>query len=109
MSPWDCPSLFAMVPYTEHAHGIFHVMGGLSEIPQAFAIGEPHGVVLICAPWNYPLQLTVVPMATALFAGNAVPLKCSESIPRTAKLIAQRSCSHASHSSSPSTHPGPAS
>jgi phytoene desaturase len=37
MSPWDCPGLFAMIPYTEHAHGIFHVRGGLSEIPRAFA------------------------------------------------------------------------
>jgi acyl-CoA reductase-like NAD-dependent aldehyde dehydrogenase len=50
---------------------------------------EPHGVVLICAPWNYPLQLSVVPMATALFAGNAVLLKCSERTPRTAQLIAE--------------------
>lgn len=51
-------------------------------------IMEPHGVVLICAPWNYPLQLSVVPMVTALFAGNAVLLKCSEQAPRTAQLVA---------------------
>ena len=37
MSPWDCPGLFAMIPYTEHAHGVFHVMGGLNRIPAAFA------------------------------------------------------------------------
>ncbi len=37
MSPWDCPGLFAMIPYTEHAHGIYHVIGGLSQIPQSFA------------------------------------------------------------------------
>lgn len=37
MSPWDCPGLFAMIPYTEHAHGIYHVMGGLCRIPEAFA------------------------------------------------------------------------
>jgi phytoene desaturase len=37
MSPWDCPGLFAMIPYTEHAHGIYHVMGGLCQIPLAFA------------------------------------------------------------------------
>ena len=37
MSPWDCPGLFAMIPYTEHAHGIYHVMGGLSQIPRALA------------------------------------------------------------------------
>ncbi len=37
MSPWDCPGLFTMIPYTEHAHGVYHVMGGLSRIPQALA------------------------------------------------------------------------
>jgi len=36
MSPWDCPGLFTMIPYTEHAHGIFHVMGGLCRITEAF-------------------------------------------------------------------------
>jgi len=50
---------------------------------------EPHGVVLVCAPWNYPLQLSVVPMATALITGNAVLLKCSERTPRTAAMIAE--------------------
>ncbi len=49
---------------------------------------EPHGVVLIFSPWNYPFQLAVTPMATALFAGNAVLLKCSERTPRTAAMIA---------------------
>jgi acyl-CoA reductase-like NAD-dependent aldehyde dehydrogenase/uncharacterized protein (DUF2141 family) len=48
---------------------------------------EPHGVVLVFAPWNYPLQLAVIPAATALFAGNAVLLKCSELAPRTSGLI----------------------
>lgn len=37
MSPWDCPGLFTMIPYTEHAHGIYHVMGGLCRIGDAFA------------------------------------------------------------------------
>jgi 4,4'-diapolycopenoate synthase len=49
---------------------------------------EPHGVALIMAPWNYPLQLSMVPAITALFAGNAVLLKCSEHAPRSAALIA---------------------
>jgi|CZKL01.1.fsa_nt_gi acyl-CoA reductase-like NAD-dependent aldehyde dehydrogenase len=48
---------------------------------------EPHGVVLIYAPANYPFQLSVVPMATALFAGNAVIVKCSERTPQVARLI----------------------
>jgi len=37
MSPWDCPGLFTMIPYTEHAHGVYHVMGGLCRISDAFA------------------------------------------------------------------------
>lgn len=37
MSPWDCPGLFAMIPYTEHAHGVYHVQGGLCRISDAFA------------------------------------------------------------------------
>jgi phytoene desaturase len=44
MSPWECPGLFAMIPYTEHAHGIYHVMGGLNQIPQAFSkAAQAHG------------------------------------------------------------------
>lgn len=50
---------------------------------------EPHGVVLIFAPYNYPFQLSVVPMATALVAGNAVLLKCSERAPQVAELISR--------------------
>lgn len=48
---------------------------------------EPHGVVLVCGPSNYPFQLSVIPMITALAAGNAVIVKCSEHAPSTAKLI----------------------
>src|SRR5579883_2577639 len=34
MSPWECPGLFTMIPYTEHAHGVYHVMGGLCRIAE---------------------------------------------------------------------------
>jgi acyl-CoA reductase-like NAD-dependent aldehyde dehydrogenase/uncharacterized protein (DUF2141 family) len=50
---------------------------------------EPHGVALIFGPSNYPLQLSMVPMITALAAGNTVVLKCSERTPETAALIAK--------------------
>jgi 4,4'-diapolycopenoate synthase len=50
---------------------------------------EPQGVALIFGPSNYPLQLSVIPLITALAAGNAVVLKCSERTPKTAALIAQ--------------------
>lgn len=41
-------------------------------------IPEPLGVVLVIAPWNYPVQLLLVPAAGALAAGNTVVLKPSE-------------------------------
>lgn len=37
MSAWECPGAFAMLSYMEHEHGIYHTIGGLSEIPRAFA------------------------------------------------------------------------
>ncbi len=49
---------------------------------------EPYGVALIFAPANYPFQLAVVPVISALFAGNAAILKCSEKTPQIAALVA---------------------
>ncbi len=47
MSPWECPGLFVILPYVEHAFGIFHVQGGLSEISKAMArVAEQNGAVL---------------------------------------------------------------
>lgn len=37
MSPWECPALFTILPYLEHAMGIQHVEGGLSAISEAMA------------------------------------------------------------------------
>lgn len=48
---------------------------------------EPLGCVLILSPWNYPLQLCLQPLVSALAAGNAVVLKPSEHAPRTAAMI----------------------
>ena len=36
---------------------------------------EPYGVVLIMSPWNYPLQLALLPLVGALSAGNCVLMK----------------------------------
>jgi len=48
---------------------------------------EPLGVVLVVAPWNYPVQLTLVPLVGALAAGNCVVLKPSPSAPASAKVL----------------------
>jgi len=39
---------------------------------------EPAGVVLVIAPWNYPFQLAMGPILTALVSGSVVILKPSE-------------------------------
>jgi len=52
-------------------------------------VHEPLGVVLIIAPWNYPLMLQFVPLVGAMAAGNAVVLKPSEHAPATAALMAE--------------------
>lgn len=39
---------------------------------------RPYGVVAVLSPWNFPLQLTLYPVLTALIAGNAVIFKPSE-------------------------------
>lgn len=48
---------------------------------------EPYGTVLIMSPWNYPFQLTLVPLIGALAAGNCVVLKPSEYSVHTAAVI----------------------
>ncbi|WP_405020664.1 aldehyde dehydrogenase family protein [Kitasatospora sp. NBC_00070] len=56
---------------------------------EAKVIREPLGVVLVIAPWNYPLQLALAPLVGALAAGNTVLLKPSELAPATSAAIAR--------------------
>jgi aldehyde dehydrogenase (NAD+) len=49
---------------------------------------EPLGVVLVMGPWNYPLQLLLAPLVSALAAGNCAVLKPSEHAPATSALLA---------------------
>lgn len=48
---------------------------------------EPVGVVGVISPWNYPVNLALIPLATAIAAGNHVYLKPSEHTPRTAQFL----------------------
>lgn len=49
---------------------------------------QPLGVVGVVSPWNYPVQLSLGPVITALAAGNRVMLKPSELTPQTSALLA---------------------
>lgn len=48
---------------------------------------EPKGVCLIIAPWNYPFQLLISPLVSAIAAGNCCILKPSELAPATSSVL----------------------
>jgi aldehyde dehydrogenase (NAD+) len=54
---------------------------------KSYVYHEPRGVCLILAPWNFPFNLTVGPLISAIAAGNNVILKPSELTPNCADLI----------------------
>ena len=56
---------------------------------KSYILREPLGVALIIAPWNYPLLLSLNPLAGALAAGNVAVLKPSEVAPATSALLAR--------------------
>lgn len=60
-----------------------HLRPGTAEI-----LYQPRGVIGIISPWNYPIGLCLMPLATALAAGNRMMLKPSELTPQTADAIA---------------------
>lgn len=62
-----------------------------SELPANFAytIKEPHGVVALITPWNFPVAIPVWKIAPALVAGNTVVFKPAEATPATAVRICE--------------------
>ena len=55
---------------------------------RAYVEYQPLDVVGIVAPWNYPFSLALMPLATALAAGNRVMIKPSEFTPATSEVLA---------------------
>jgi len=56
---------------------------------KSFIIPEPYGVVLVIGAWNYPYQLSLIPVISALAAGNAVVLKPGELSSASSQIMAQ--------------------
>lgn len=54
---------------------------------RSFVKPVPYGVTLIMSPWNYPLLLTLDPLADALAAGNTAVVKPSAYSPATSEII----------------------
>ena len=50
---------------------------------------EPKGTSLIISPWNYPFNLTIGPLISALSAGCTAIIKPSEMTPHTSELVSQ--------------------
>jgi aldehyde dehydrogenase (NAD+) len=85
--------------YGEINHAIRHLSGWMKPqkvgktITSIFAKNriyyQPKGVCLIISPWNYPFQLLMSPLVSALAAGNCVVLKPSELSPATSAVMAK--------------------
>lgn len=59
----------------------------INKFDDAYIRYEPYGVALIIGAWNYPVQLTLLPIAGAIAAGNCVILKPSEMAPKVAAVL----------------------
>jgi len=56
---------------------------------ERFIRREPHGTVLVVAPWNYPWLTSVNAIVPALLAGNSVILKMAAQTPLVAERYAE--------------------
>ena len=64
------------------------VKSGIGQLPgKSYVCPEPYGVVLIMAPWNYPVQLCLMPLVGAISAGNCAVVKPSAYAPESSRVI----------------------
>lgn len=56
---------------------------------RCFQSPEPYGTVLIMAPWNYPVHLSLMPLIGAISAGNTAMIKVSADAPASGRAIAK--------------------
>ena len=85
---------------TEIGHVLSHLRGwmrpqrrrvNLAFLPARAEVRQiPLGVVGVMGAWNYPVNLTLVPLVAAIAAGNHVLVKPSEHTPRTALFLPQQ-------------------
>ncbi|MGV3510608.1 MAG: coniferyl aldehyde dehydrogenase [Novosphingobium sp.] len=71
-------------PDKRHVNFPLNLLGARAEVRY-----EPKGVIGIVAPWNFPVGLTMGPLAQAFAAGNRAMLKPSEFTERTSELMAE--------------------
>lgn len=56
---------------------------------RSYMTPEPYGAALIVSPWNYPVNLALMPLIGALAAGNCAVVKNSAKAPHTAAVLAE--------------------
>jgi aldehyde dehydrogenase (NAD+) len=71
-------------------HGVMPTLTLLGS--RSRVIYEPKGVVLIISPWNFPINLTLGPLVSAIAAGNCAILKPSEMTPHSAAVMKRILC-----------------
>jgi aldehyde dehydrogenase (NAD+) len=65
------------------------VFTNLLNIPaKSYIIPEPLGVSLVIGAWNYPYMLSLVPLVSAIAAGNTAIIKPSEIPAKTSRVMA---------------------
>ena len=66
------------------------VRTNLANFPaKSYIIPEPLGTVLVISAWNYPYQIALIPVISAIAAGNTVVLKPSEIPNNTSSILAK--------------------
>ena len=66
------------------------VKSWIGQLPgRSYVCPEPYGVVLIMAPWNYPVQLCLMPLVGAISAGNCAVVKPSAYAPESSRVISK--------------------
>jgi len=97
-SPFQGYSSELGVVHTEIRHALRHLRKWAAPVrrPTPWLVApargwvqpEPFGVALVLGPWNYPVQLSLTPLVSAIAAGNCAMLKPSELAARTADAVA---------------------
>lgn len=64
-----------------------HLSSVINFPAKSYVYNDPYGVVLVASPWNYPFQLTMVPVVGAIAGGNTVVVKPSRSTPNVTNII----------------------
>jgi aldehyde dehydrogenase (NAD+) len=91
----DLSELYPVVSEIRHARRRLKRWMGPHRVPAPLAllgsrsriVYQPKGVVLIISPWNFPINLSLGPLVSAISAGNCVMLKPSEMTPHASACM----------------------